>query len=154
MASLPYKEGATIAVPLRGNELWAPGVVARMNGKGLFLGYFFGPPTDRPESPSLDLGPDDAVAVGLCGDRGLRHGAWCIVGSWPNWEGNRWPVPAFHRPIELIDRSFRITYAEDLLTETSVEPIPATEARTLPMDGILGTPAVEYLLRHRLLGED
>jgi hypothetical protein len=150
MKRLPYNEGSTVAVPLRGQPLWASGIVARVNGQGIFLGYFFGPATPEPRSPAVDLAPRDAVAVRLCGDRGLLDGDWDVTGTWPNWDPDQWPMPAFHREIELIGQSYRITYADDLLTEASVTPISEEEAEGLPRDGILNAKAVEHLLNHEL----
>jgi hypothetical protein len=67
-----YREGDWFAVPLRDGD-YAVGVVARVDGSGGVLGYFFGP--RRAEVPSLleveNLDPDQALRVLRFGDLGL-----------------------------------------------------------------------------------
>jgi hypothetical protein len=150
-----YKEGDWFAVPLRDGG-YAVGLVARMNGKGIVLGYFFGP--RRSEPPSLgelaNLAPEEAIDVSMFGDLGLIRKEWPPIGAGPGWDRDRWPIPGFGRGLG--ELYLRIEYGEDLSSERQTR-ISLEELRRLPEDGLSGAGAVEIhltrLLSKRASGE-
>src|SRR5829696_9606591 len=94
--TLPYEEGDWFAVPLR-DYGYGVGIVARMDGKGGVLGYFFEP--RRIEVPVLDdldaLCAADAFLVRRFGDLSLIRREWPVIGRAPEWDRPLWPIPAF-----------------------------------------------------------
>ena len=146
---LHYKEGVWFAVPLRSGG-FAIGLVARMDGKGSVIGYFFGP--SHKEIPSsLDftkgLTPDDAIFIAHFGDLGLLKGTWKVLGEREPWIREKWPLPAFVRTDVISGKHRKVLYFEDnLLKEVQLVPIVAETAKRLPEDGIFGAGAVEIRL--------
>lgn len=145
---LPYKEGDWFAVPLhRGG--YALGLVARMNGKGTVLGYFFGPrrkhlPTAK---DTQGLSPSDAIHVCMCGDLGFLEGEWPVICNSEPWNREGWPLPAFARIAVDGSRAWRVEYSEvdinQVVREVSVSP---DKVKHLPEDGAYGSGAVELWL--------
>lgn len=148
MRKQKYTEGDWFAVPLRDGG-YAVGVVARLDGRGGVIGYFFGPKSGVP--PSLDEVTDktanDAVLVSNFGDLGLVRGKWKRIGKAPDWNRDRWPIPPFVRTDAVSGAHRKVIYTEDNLnTEKTLLPCSSTEATTLPKDGIAGYGAVEIQL--------
>jgi len=148
MAKQKYEEGDWFAVPLR-NGGYALGVVARLDGNGGIIGYFFGPKYYAP--PSLDEVTDktasNAILVSNFGDLGLRRGKWKRIGKDPRWDRNQWPIPPFVRTDAVSGVHRKAIYTEDNLnTERALLPCSLVEAATLPRDGIAGYGAVEIKL--------
>lgn len=149
---LPYKEGDWFAVPLR-SKGYALGLVARMNGKGIVLGYFFGPlykqsPTER---DTLELSSKDAVLVCQFGDLGFVEGKWYIIyrPDEGGWRREEWPLPAFGRivPVQGALLAFRTEYDEDDINHVIREvPVSIEEAHQLPNNALYGDIAVEIVL--------
>ncbi len=79
---LPYREGDWFAVPL-GDGDYAVGLVARMDGKGGVLGYFFGPLHDHVPAVQeiAHLIVADALVIERFSDLNLLQGAWRIIWS-------------------------------------------------------------------------
>lgn len=79
---LPYQEGDWFAVPLL-TDGYAVGVVARMNGQGQVLGYFFAPKFEA--VPSIEVTDDwfarDTIFIRAFGDRSLSESKWPILGK-------------------------------------------------------------------------
>jgi hypothetical protein len=149
---LPYTEGDWIAVPLRSGG-YAPGLIARSNGRGGMLGYFFGPRHQSlPVTAELQgLEPKHAVLVCRLGDLGLIRQTWTVLGPSPNWEPGIWPVPRFVRREEGSGRTFIVEYDQDDAIELVREALARPEdGRGLPKDGLYGSGAVEILLDHLL----
>lgn len=143
---LPYSPGDIIAVPLRDHG-YALGVVARAEGKGIALGYFFGPRLETPEVPPQgSLEPNAAIKISRFGDLGLIREKWSIVGRVESWDPALWGVPAFCRNEEV-----RVVYDDDSLTMSREERLDPEERRLLPQDGLEGAGFVEIKLT-RLLG--
>jgi hypothetical protein len=153
MARLPYEEGDWFAVPLPGGG-HAVGLVARSSRRGkILLGYFFGPRrSGLPEvSELLALQPGDAVLVDRFGDLSLTRREWPILGSAPEWERSRWPMPLFGDVDELIDIGWRVEYPnEDPAARSLRTRVPRAEASTLPEDRLMGAAAVAITLDMRL----
>ncbi len=152
---LNYSEGDWFAVPLRDGG-FAVGIVARMDGRGGVVGYFFGPRrSDVPTVEEVDeLGPDEAAMVRQFGDLRLLEQQWPLIGRSPRWDRDRWPIPAFGRIEELSGRAWRVEYADDDLNRPIREtPVSQAEAEALPRDGALGAGAVELVLTSLLLAE-
>jgi hypothetical protein len=150
---LPYSEGDVFAVPL-GDGGYGVGVVARMNGQGAVLGYFFGQRYDEP--PELgdvgELSAVDNVLVQVFGDLGLIRGKWPVVGALPGWLREEWPMPAFGRHEELTGRYLRVEYADDDPNSRPREvEVSREEFEHLPEDGMAGFGFIEARLT-RLLG--
>lgn len=152
---LPYSDGDWIAVPLREGRGFAVGLVARHDGRGGVLGYFFS--VLFSDVPTLDdvvgLGPSDALRVIRFGDLGLVKKRWAILGKAKNWRQEDWPIPAFGRR-EPTGRVFRVIYsADDLRGSSREEPISDEECDRLPRDALSGAGAVELVLTDILASE-
>lgn len=149
---LPYNDGDWIAVPLREGRGFAVGIVARHDGRGGVIGYFFG--TRFHDEPSLDdvaeLRPSDALRVMRFGDLGLVKKRWPVLGKAKEWNPEDWPIPAFGRR-EPTGRAFRVIYsADDLRGPVREEPISDEECDRLPRDALSGAGAVELVLTELL----
>lgn len=149
---LTYGEGDVFAVPLRDGG-YGVGVVARMNGKGAVLGYFFGRRYDEP--PELgdleDLVAIENVLVQCFGDLGLIRGTWPVVGRLPGWRREEWPMPAFGRREELTGRCWRVEYDDDDPNSRPREVlISLEECERLPEDGAAGSGFIEARLTRLL----
>jgi hypothetical protein len=146
---LPYRDGDWFAVPLRnGHRSFGVGLVARHDGKGGVIGYFFGTRFEQP--PSLEalarFRASDALRVMRFGDLGLIKGDWPILGRAHDWEPAEWPIPDFGRR-EPTGRAFRVVYsASDLRGPIREEPISDAECDRLPRDVLSGAGAVEKIL--------
>lgn len=149
---LPYSEGDVFAVPLRDGG-YGIGLVARMNGKGAVLGYFFGSRYDTvPNIAEVgELSALDAVLIQIFGDLGLIRGAWPVFGRLPGWQREEWPMPAFGRREALTGRCFRVEYPDDDPNGRPREvPISSEECDRLPEDGAAGFAFVEARLTRLL----
>ena len=149
---LPYKEGDWFAVPLRDGG-YALGLVARMNGKGSVLGYFFGP--WREQCPTKEdtqgLSSADAILVRLFGDLGLLEGKWPILGRSDLWDRADWPLPAFARIAVDKSRAWRVEYSEADINQVVREvPVNPNKVSHLPEDGLSGSGALEIRLTQLL----
>jgi hypothetical protein len=149
---LPYREGDVFAVPLRDGG-YGIGVVARMDGRGIVLGYFFGERHDDPPEPGDVHGskPADSVHILRFGDLGLIRGEWPVIGPLPGWNREEWPMPAFGRQQDLTGRCLRVEYPHD---DPSGPPreveISSDELAALPEDGLAGFGFVEVRLTRLL----
>ena len=142
-----FDEGDCIAVPLSDGG-YAVGIVARADGKGAAVGYFFGPRYEdiTQNMTARPLQPSEAVFVALFGDMGIRKGQWKVLGRYPRWQRDDWPNPSFLR-VDGFGGRWRVTYSEsDLCQEAEVEPITQLAAGNLPQDGAYGFVAVERVL--------
>jgi len=149
---LPYEEGTWFAVPLRDGG-YGVGIVARIAGRGVTLGYFFGP--RRSVVPNLSevetLTPDMAILVEIFGDLGLIEGRWPIIGRNASWDRRLWPIPGFGRIEEHTGRAFRMELSEDDLFSIVREiAVPRDEAERLPKHGLSGAGSVESVLARLL----
>jgi hypothetical protein len=155
--SAAYQEGDWFGVPL-GIGGYAVGLIARMKkgrGSKSIFGYFFGP--RREALPTVEelkeLSPDDAIFLCRFGDLGLHEGSWPVIGSQPDWDRSKWPMPPFVR-IQLISGiGYKVIYddgnPEKMISETKCDP---SEADTHPGDGLSGAGAVEAVLTDKLKG--
>lgn len=148
-----YREGDIFAVPLADGG-YALGVVARMDGKGSVLGYFFDERyDDLPELAKDSLSAVDNVLIQKFGDLGLIRGSWSVIGRIAPWRRHEWPMPAFGRHEELTGRFLRVEYDDDdpnsRPSETEVSP---EELEHLPEDGLAGFGFIEKRLS-RILTE-
>jgi hypothetical protein len=147
---LPYSEGTAFAVPLRSGG-FARGVVARAapDGRVLF-GYFFGPKLESPEDAVMDdLKPENSILSLIFGDLGLINGEWRIVGSFPQWNRDLWPMPDFVRRDPIMKRAWRVRYSDsDPSRLESEEPIAFDT--NLPPNTSSGYGAVELKLTRLL----
>ncbi|MFF3453711.1 Imm26 family immunity protein [Streptomyces sp. NPDC002730] len=144
---LPYSPGDIFAVPLRDHG-YAHGVVARADGKGIVLGYFFGPRVESLESPPQARTFEANLAIKICrfGDLGLIREKWPVVGRLESWNPAQWSVPEFCRGGDI-----RVVYDDDSLTVSREERLDSRECRLLPQDGLEGAGFAEIKLT-RLLG--
>lgn len=141
-----YEPGTWFLVPLRDGG-YARGVVARMNGRGIVFGYFFGPRLSDPDQPMPnDLSPEDRVLWGQFGDPGLTKGEWPILGVAEGWNPSDWPMPPFVRIDEDAGVAFLSRYDEETLECTSEERCSRELAKTHPYDRLMGYGAVEIRL--------
>lgn len=144
---LPYREGDWFAVPLRDGG-YALGRIARADGKGIVVGYFFGPRQERVPTIREAEGkrPDDAILVKLFGDLGLLQGRWPVLGHRPPWRREEWPIPAFQRIDEIANKAWRVRYDDSSLIAAAEERVAPDEVRSLPRDGTSGAGAIETRL--------
>jgi hypothetical protein len=146
--SLPYALGDVVAVPLRDHG-FALGVVARADGKGIALGYFYSRRVDAVDdlTGSFELVAGDAAARIRFGDRGLMKGQWLVVGRVTDWDPRSWPVPEFCRDGQIVVR-----YDDQSLASSGVTRSASGGCRDLPEDGLAGSGFVEIRLT-RLVAE-
>jgi hypothetical protein len=149
MSKQKYAEGDWFAVPLR-NGGYALGVIARTDGKGGAIGYFFGPAYSVPPSLDdvIDKNANNAILVSNFGDIGLQRKKWkLIIGRASSWDRNQWPIPPFVRTDAISGKNRKVIYDEDNLnTEKSLVSCSPEEAAILPKDAIAGYGAVEMKL--------
>jgi hypothetical protein len=148
-SELPYKEGDWFAVPLTDGG-YGLGRVARMNGQGHVLGYFFGPRRrDIPtEEDARGLTAADAVLVAQFGDLALLEGTWPILPSGEPWNREDWPMPVFGTRAAGIPRRRR--YDESTFRFLGEVRAPLEEVRRLPEDLFYGSVALEVTLSRLL----
>ncbi|MFJ8495784.1 Imm26 family immunity protein [Streptomyces sp. NPDC094038] len=144
---LPYSPGDIFAVPLRDHG-YVLGVVARSDGEGIALGYFFGPRVELLEALPQTRAFEVKSAIKICrfGDLGLIREKWPVVGRVESWDPAQWTVPEFCRSGEI-----RVVYDDDSLAVSREERIDSRECQLLPQDGLEGAGFVEIKLT-RLLG--
>lgn len=145
--NLPYSEGDVFSVPLRdGRFAW--GGVARLNGNGGVLGYFFGPPqkdlATLQQEDFNKVGSNDAVLIGQFGDLGILEGDWLILDHLEAWDRNEWLVPVFVRG-DASDGYF-ISYYNDELEVVREERAVSIDTSKYAEDGLWGYGAVEIVL--------
>ncbi len=145
---IPYKEGDWFAVPLR-NGGYALGLIARLDGKGGFLGYFFGPRHEQipVQQDTISLSSSDAILIRHFGDLGLLREEWPIIFHPDAWSRADWPLPAFARIAVDEGWALRVEYSEtDISKPLHEASINLEEARRLPEDGVSGYGAIEIRL--------
>jgi len=148
--TLNYHEGDWFAVPLN-KPGYALGLVARADGRGLILAYYFGP--RRNSMPNArDTGvllPNHAVWKCLVNDQSLRNGDWPIIAHTTEWNPNMWPVPVFARFDEYDKTAVEVVYSDSLsvLRETDIS---LRKARHLPEDVFESPRSVEACLSQLL----
>ncbi len=149
---LNYAEGDWFAVTLK-DVGYAVGVVARSDGTGLNLGYFFGPryhevPTTA-DVAALD--PSDAILVGRFGDLQLIRGEWPIIGRAANWDRTQWPMPVFFRQPPLTGVDFLVYYDDDDPSERiRIERVDGGVPAGAQPDRMMGAGSVERHLTSSL----
>lgn len=150
MRSLPYSLGDVFAVPLR-DDGFALGVVARTDGRGIVLGYFFGPRLETIQGVGglFSLKRDDAVRVCRFGDHGLVRKMWPVIGKVAQWEPTLWPVPVFCR-----SGNVGVSYHPESLVVLKEENVDGNDCRKLPEDGLEGSGFVEVKLTRILASSD
>jgi hypothetical protein len=151
---LNYTEGTCFLVPLRKGG-YARGVVARLNGKGVVFGYFFGPKLEKTENGVVDatLNAQNAIFIGQFGHLGFLKGEWPIIGKIEPWIRADWPLPPLFRADERAQVGFISYYDEDSLRCLREQKIKLGEVDTskFPEDSLLGYGAAEIHLT-KLLG--
>ena len=137
---LTYAQGSLFSVRLAdGSE--ALGVVARLNGSGIVLAYFF---LGSPAAESLCA--DQADLCAMVGDLGLLEGGWTVKGPLPGFTPAAWPVPRFRSFDPLRQRWELREYTETLqLTRPAVAT--ADEVALLPEDGLMGEESAREALQ-------
>lgn len=153
---LPYTEGTWFAVPLRDDSRVGIGVIARMDGCGIVLGYFFGPPrTEIPELAEVEhLTAGEALTIRRFGDLSLVDGSWPIIGASATWSQSDWPAPVFGHYDDLLDKGLRVEYdANDIASAAKQLLVSREEAESLPPEGLLGSGAVEIVLTQMLTAD-
>lgn len=140
-----YREGTCFFVPLR-DRGFARGVVARCDGKGGLLAYFFGPRLNAPDSSFDELAPEASVLIGLCGDSGLLNGEWPQAGEIDGWKREAWPFPPMFREDEAAGRAWLSHYDEDSLEVICEEPVTSDRRNMYPYDRLMGYGAAEIRL--------
>jgi hypothetical protein len=149
---LNYKEGDWVAVPLRDHG-YAVGVIARKDGKGVVLGYFFKKRYD--DLPNIadipqETSASDACLVCMFGDLGIIKESWKIIGRHADWNREEWPVPIFSRIARDESWATGVLYSDVNIVRIREIPIDLSQARQLPVDGLSGYGAVEIKLTHLL----
>ncbi len=141
-----YEEGTCFLVPLREGG-FGRGVVSRLNGKGVVLGYFFAPRLSSANAPQFgdQIQPQHAILVGQFGDLGLLKGEWPIVGKISGWTRAQWRLPRFVRQVGPTTIASEYTDDLQLVREYNLDPTQA-----LPKDSckesLMGYGFVEIML--------
>ena len=151
---LAYAEGDVFAVPLQ-DGAYGLGVVARMDGKGAVLGYFFGERHEQlPQLSDIsELSAADNVLIKIFGDLGLENQTWPVIGPLPQWRRENWPMPAFVRHASLTATYFSVEYEDDDPNSHPQErEISREEYEYLPENGLAGSGFVEQRLTRLLRG--
>jgi hypothetical protein len=144
------REGDWFAVPLASGG-FGVGFAARLDGRGLVLGYFS--PLRYDESPSLPeaaFPPDATLRVALFGDLGFIEGRWTILGRTEGWSRDDWPLTDFARHEELTGRCYRTSYGGDLRNRPSEILSSPGDLVGLPEYGVGGSGFVEAKLARLL----
>lgn len=144
---LPYVEGDCFVLPLRTNG-YARGVVGRLNGKGVAVGFFFGPRLESLAEATIDEGlqPERTVLIARFGDLGLLKGAWVVIGHIGQWDRERWRVPGFLHLDEGGDQGFVRYYDDSLAFVKEDRVVLSAISPNVPRDGLLGYGAAEIRL--------
>ncbi|MEG2031140.1 MAG: Imm26 family immunity protein [Janthinobacterium sp.] len=155
MKSLPYREGSWFAVPLPGGG-YAVGVVARTAPAGrIMLAYMFGPKRDS--LPTLDeleaLRPEQAVRRLRTGDMALLNERWPLLGDSRHWNRDAWPMPAFIRRNESLQRAWRASYADADPAKLDREESIPFDTPGMESDSLYGYGATELLMNKLLAAE-
>ncbi|MFC4726908.1 Imm26 family immunity protein [Coralloluteibacterium thermophilus] len=140
--SLPYKEGSLFLLPLRDGRQ-ALGVVARMDGKGTILAYFFVCDGEDVQEGRATLSAERADLIAQVGDLGLLNGSWYVVGIIDGWSRAAWPLPEFHR---IVDGNVIVSRYDDQLRFVAERPGLQYETKELPRDVLMGYGAAEIWL--------
>ncbi|MDR3108510.1 MAG: immunity 26/phosphotriesterase HocA family protein [Planctomycetaceae bacterium] len=139
---IQYNEGDCFAFPLEGGG-YARGIIARMNGKGKILAYYFLPRFDTLEKVVFenDLQAINAFYVGFSGDPGLRYQSWSVIGRVQPWDRKNWPMPVFGlvNTLSINGKEFTTSqfrcYDEKTLQWVKTETVSVELASKLPRDG-------------------
>lgn len=133
---------------------YAIGIVARADGRGRVLGYFFGPRYDAVPALSEDDLPtrEKAILVAIFGDLGLIEREWPVILRPSVWRPSDWPMPDFGH-IDVVDpsKAYRRSYDENTLEGNAPDvPITPEAALRLPRDAQSGSGAIEIKLTRLL----
>jgi hypothetical protein len=142
-----YREGDCFVIPLRGGG-FARGVVARLDGRGTVLGYFYGPKLTSEYCAAItdDLVPQNAQLVKMFGDLGLLDGAWHVVGRIVAWRREEWPLPIFQYKYDDTGETVLRHYDDQTLEFCREEKVKAEMVENYPTDGLYGYGAIEIRL--------
>ncbi len=141
-----YSKGTVFLFPLKGGG-YARGVVARMDGKGLVFGYFFGPKLQSPEEASpRGLAPSHAVLIGKFGDLSLINNEWSQLGLVEKWNPDEWPVPPLIRVDEFTGKGTLSYYDDNTFECIDQEEVSSSLLDQYPYDRTMGAGAVEIRL--------
>jgi hypothetical protein len=147
MRKLPYREGTWFAVPLRRDNGFGVGVVARAAPKGrIILAYLFGP--KRTTVPTLTqvkgLNAGGAVLSIRVSDLGLIRGTWPIIGQARSWQRAEWPMPVFIRREGGI--AWLVHYAADDPSRRVAEEPALPQTTVFQEDGLDGVGSAEIYM--------
>lgn len=144
---IAYAEGQCFMLPLRGGG-FARGVVARMDGRGRVLGYFFGPNLSSETDAWVtgDLRAQNTVLVRMFGDLGLLKGEWRVIGNVVPWRRDEWPLPPFCYTYDDTGEFVLRYYDDQTLDFSCEEKVPEEVAKRYPRDGLSGYGAIEIHL--------
>ncbi len=135
-------------MPLR-NGGYCRGVAARMNGKGIAFGYFFGLRIKKKEDATIDatLRPTNAIVLSMFGDLGLLKGEWPVVGRIEPWIKADWPLPPLYRT-DALGQAGYISYCDDKLNFAKEQMVKIGEIDTkkFSKDSVWGYGAAEIHL--------
>ena len=140
-------------MPLQGGG-HAVGVVARRAPAGrIMLAYMFGPKRDAlPSLAELDtLRPEQAVRRLRTGDMALLNERWPMLGDSEHWDRDAWPMPAFIRRNESLQRAWRATYADADPAKLDREESVPFDTPGLESDSLYGYGATELLMSKLLV---
>jgi hypothetical protein len=150
---ISYQEGTAFALPLRSGG-YATGVVARITPRGgVALVYLFGPARKIPLSQSelVCLRPEDALLVARIGDLSLLDGTWKIIGQFPGWNREEWPMPPFVRREDITKKAWLVRYSDqDANLAEFEEPIDYPKVSEFDRDAVLGAGAAEIVMTKML----
>ncbi|MDR1142110.1 MAG: immunity 26/phosphotriesterase HocA family protein [Planctomycetaceae bacterium] len=146
-----YSEGDCFVLPLE-NGGYARGVIARLNGKGIVLSYFFLPKYRNIEEAVIDeyLIPNNSIYIQRHGDLGLIKSHWKIIGKIKSWCHDNWPIPTFGQADSIRKQWGELRYYSDDLQTCRGEKVPVENIQNLPSDGLAGYGYMERALSLRI----
>jgi hypothetical protein len=145
-------EGAVFAVPL--DPGFVLGVAARIDAPAAF-GYFFAPLLRTvPEiEHAQHLDPGDAFFFCRFTAGALREGDWPTIGTFPDWQRDRWSLPLVCRYDELMEQYLLVRYGEDLFHPAAEFLLPQGQSsETYLTDELVGERALAKVLTQTLRG--
>ena len=132
-SSVSIREGAIVAVPVRGGDGRGVGVIARYSAP-LGVGYFFWLPDNADNGDFKALEAQTADLICHFADEGIHDGSWPIVGELPGFCRQAWPLPAFGQDLFTVGLIHRYS-GDDMGSPLEQTKVPLGEISGLPRMG-------------------
>jgi hypothetical protein len=129
---------------------WVRGVIARADGRGVLLGYFFDPILIQAPAEPADLNPTQAFLVLRFLETGLTGRSWPILGPTPDFLLSEWPVPPFRdEDLTQPDHAWQVRFDDAMQNEVSRRSVSIGSAARLQSVGAVSGTVLRQLLARR-----